>query len=108
MNTTSSISNTVMRRVRIIHAVRPLLSGTALGSFLFLLAVWGIGREVWVSHIIANMPSVQDISALSRFIIAAFLNTRFIVQVLTLVAGAALVYTLADFLRALAPSRRLV
>ncbi|MDB5194875.1 MAG: hypothetical protein JWO84_59 [Parcubacteria group bacterium] len=88
-----------MRRVRVIHAVRPLLSGTALGSFLFLLALYGIGREVWVSHVIANMPALADVAAVTRFFVAAFLNTRFIVQVLTVLGGAALVYTLADFLR---------
>jgi hypothetical protein len=98
MTTHSSISNTVMRRVRIIHAVRPLLSSTALGSLLFLLALYGIGREVWVAHVVQNLEQVGMASTLN-FLIAAFLNTRFIVQVLTLIAGGAFVYTLADFLR---------
>ncbi len=95
----STISQNVMRRVHIIRAVRPLLSGTALASVLFLLAVWGIGREVWVAHVLQNMPSVIDVSALVRFLIAAFLNTRVIVQVLTVIAGAAFVYALHDMAR---------
>jgi hypothetical protein len=99
MTSSSSISNTVMRRVRIIAAVRPFLSGTALASVLFLLAVWGIGREVWVAHIIQNMPQATDITALTRFLVAAFLNTRFIVQVLTIVAGGAFVYTIHEISR---------
>ncbi len=100
MNTPSSISNTVMQRVRVIHAVRPLLSGRALGSLLFLLALWGLGREVWVAHVVQNLGQAGLASTLN-FLVAAFLNTRFIVQALTIVAGAALVYTTSDFFRAI-------
>lgn len=95
-----------MRRVHVIHAARPFLSGTTLASVLFLLAVWGLGREVWVSHIVQNMPQATNIAALTRFFTAAFLNTRFVVQVLTLLAGTAFVYALADFMRALRTNYR--
>ncbi len=101
----STISNTVMRRVRIIHTLRPLLSGTALGSSLVLLAAWGIGREVWVAHVIQNMPALTDVTALEHFMVAAFVNTRFVVQLLTLGAAAALVYTATDFVRSLQAQR---
>ncbi len=102
----SSISANVMRRVRVIHTVRPLVSGTTLASFLFLLAVWGIGREVWVAHVIANMPSTGDVTAVVRFFVSAFLNTRFVVQVLTVLAGGALVYAGSEFVRAVVPAQR--
>ena len=87
-----------MRRVRIMHAARPLLSGTALGSLLFLLALWGIGREVWVAHVVQNLEQV-GLSATLHFLVAAFLNTRFIVQVLTILAGGALVYVIHELAR---------
>jgi hypothetical protein len=56
MTTSSSVSRVVMQRIRIMHALRPFVSGTALASVLFLIAVWGIGREVvvglidWISN----------------------------------------------------------
>lgn len=88
-----------MRRVRIMHAVRPFLSGTALASFLFLLAVWGIGREVWVAHVFANMPAASDVTAVTRFFAMAFLNTRFVVQVLTVLAAASLIWGAREVIR---------
>jgi hypothetical protein len=106
MNSPSSVSNTVMRRVRVIHAVRPLLSGTTLASALFLLAVWGIGREVWVAHVIENMPSATDISALTRFLVSAFINTKFIVQVLSIIAGGAFVYAVHEFSKSFSAPQR--
>jgi hypothetical protein len=100
MTTTStSISNTVMRRVRVIHAMRPLLSGSALASVLFLLAVWGIGREVWVAHVLQNFMEVERSGNILSFLVSAFVNTRFIVQVLTIIAGGAFVYALHETAR---------
>jgi hypothetical protein len=103
----STISTNVMRRVRVIHTVRPLLSGTALGSALLLLAVWGIGREVWVAHVVQNLLSSIETGHVFSYLAAAFLNTRFVVQLLTLGALAALVYTAVDFVRALQSQRSL-
>ncbi len=100
MTTSSSVSRVVMQRIRIMHALRPFVSGTALASVLFLIAVWGIGREVWVAHVIANMPSASDISAVVRFFVSAFLNTRFIVQALTILAGGAFVFALREMVLA--------
>jgi hypothetical protein len=99
MTTHSSISNTVMRRVRIIHAVRPLLSSTALGSLLFLLALYGIGREVWVSHVLQNFAMVAKTGSVLTFLTTAFVNTRFVVQVLVVLAAGAFVYTLRELAR---------
>lgn len=88
-----------MRRVRVIHAVRPLVSGTALASAFFLLALWGIGREVWVAHVVANLELAARAGNIVTFLAAAFLNTRFVVQLLTLVALAAIVYVFSESLR---------
>lgn len=104
----STISNTVMRRVRVIHTVRPLLSGTALGSALALLAVWGIGREVWVAHIVENLALSFQAGHVLSYLAAAFLNTRFVVQLLTLGALGALIYTAVDFVRALQSQRSFI
>lgn len=100
------ISQNVMRRVYLIHALRPFVSGTALAVAVFAVALWGIGREVWVAHVIENMPNMADVAAVTRFFAAAFLNTDVIVQMLILLAGAALAYALADMLRAFGTVRR--
>ena len=91
MNQTHT-SKIVMRRVRTVHALRPFFSNTMYAGLLFVGAVWGIGREVWVAHVISNLSVIHSPEALGTFFVTAFLNTRFIVQVLTILAGGALVW----------------
>ena len=91
MNQTHT-SKIVMRRVRVVHALRPLFSSAVYAGLLFIVSVWGIGREVWVAHVISNLAVVHSPEALGTFFVTAFLNTGFIVQVLTVLAGGALVW----------------
>ncbi len=105
MTTHSSIHTNVMHRVRTIHTLRPLLSEAMLAFVLFAVALYGIGREVWVAKIIANMPSATNVAALTRFMVAAFLNTHFIVQALTVLALAAFVWLAHEMARTLTPQR---
>ncbi len=107
MESTSTISRTVMRRVHTIHAIQPLFSGTAFASLLLLVALWGIGREVWVAHVIQNMSSLTDVIALERFIVAAFLNTGLLVQALSILTLAAAVWLVRDGVRSLEYARRI-
>ncbi len=104
----SRIQQNVMRRVRTIHTLRPLVSTTAFFSFLFLGALWGIGREVWVARVFENMPSLSDAAALSRFALSAFLHTDFLVQALSVLAVAAFVWLVSDGLRTLRSVPRFV
>lgn len=103
MTPNSLISRTVMRRVRIMHAVRtfaPVLSASAL----FMLAVWEIGREVWVAKVFENMPSYADLPAIVSFFGSAFVNTEVVVQVLSILAFGALVWLARSFALALGES----
>ena len=86
-----------MRRVRIMHTVRTFAPAVAAGV-LFILALAGIGREVWVAKVFENMPSYADIPSVLSFFSGAFLHTELLVQVLLILALAALVW----FARALA------
>lgn len=97
MNAPSSISHTVMRRVYRIHALRRGVAVVGAAS-VFLLALWGVGREVWVAKVFENMPSVADVPAVALFFLNAFQDTDLVVQALVIVALAALVW----FARALA------
>lgn len=73
----------VMSRVRTIHALRHLVSAPAVSALVVVAALWGIGREVWVAKVIANMPSMTDVSSLAYFFFDAFVSTTFLVQLLT-------------------------
>lgn len=96
----SAIEQRVMRRVRAARTVSPLLSGEALALVVAVLALWGIGREVWVARVFQNAPSLAHISAASHFWLAAFLNTRSTVQLLVLATLIAALYLVREFARA--------
>lgn len=97
--TQSTIERVVMQRVHLIRALRFAVSSGTLSFLLCLLALWGIGREVWVVHVLQNAPiNVMDIP---RFYLAAFLHTRFTVQVLTVLTVAALLFVAREISRAL-------
>lgn len=104
--TNSSIHTNVMRRVRTIHTLRPLTSMTAFSVALLVLALWGIGREVWVAQVFANMPSVADVAAFTRFVASAFLHTDAIVKTLTVLAAGAGIMVIADAVQNLRGSLR--
>jgi hypothetical protein len=98
MRTTSSISDTVMRRVRTIHAVR-LAAGPSAAFLLLVAGLWGIGREVWVAKVFENMPPVADIPAVIGFYASAFMGTDLAVQIFVLLVLAASVWLVAASVR---------
>jgi hypothetical protein len=95
----SAIKQTVLRRARFIRAVRPLLSGTVLGSVAIVLALYAIGREVWVAHVLENIPAQAGVLAVARFFEVAFLNTSFAVQALSLVLVFGMLWVARDTAR---------
>ncbi|MBA3789237.1 hypothetical protein H0X32_02480 [Patescibacteria group bacterium] len=104
----SSLHTNVMRRVYIIHVLNPLFTATVFSVFVFLLAGWGIGREVWLAHILQNMPSPTDIGAVARFYLAAFANTRFIVQALSIIVVGAFIWLVVSVAKTLKTLTRFV
>lgn len=87
----SNIELVVMRRVRTIRVIRPFVSAGAFAFVILVGALWGIGMEVWVAHVLENAPSAGVI-ALGQFYLAAFEHTRLTVQVLALTTLVSLVY----------------
>lgn len=87
----TNIEKNVMRRVHHIHILRSVFSGFTVGCVLLVATLYGLGREVWVARVFENMPH-GDLIALSRFSLAAFDNTRLVVQALTLLTFASLLY----------------
>jgi hypothetical protein len=85
----SEIERVVMRRVRIMRVLRIVFSNGAIATGVCLLALWGIGREVWVARVFQNAPA--NAADALRFYLYAFDHTRLLVQALTLAAVAGLV-----------------
>lgn len=92
-----------MRRVRIMHAARTFAPVFA-ASALFILAVWEIGREVWVAKVFENMPSFANVPAVLNFLGSAFVNTELAVQTFTIVALGAFVWLTRSFVLAIEQS----
>lgn len=88
----TNIEKNVMRRVHAIHALRPIVSMGALSIVIATVALWGIGREVWVARVFQNTPHSGGLVSVAHFYIDAFDHTRLIVQALTLLTAASLVY----------------
>ncbi|MEK7179616.1 MAG: hypothetical protein AAB689_01125 [Patescibacteria group bacterium] len=92
-NTTTSGSNierAVMRRIHLIRILGLVISTGVLAILTLVLALWGIGREVWVARVFQNAPT--DFMHIPNFFIAAFGHTRLVVQVLALLTFASFVY----------------
>lgn len=99
MQSPNRTKSVVMSRVRTIHTLQSPITTAALSMGVFVVALWGIGREVWVSRVFQNEPSLTNVSALLHFYLAAFLDTRFIVQVLAVIAIASLVWLVYNLFR---------
>ncbi|MDO8231901.1 MAG: hypothetical protein Q7T37_01730 [bacterium] len=90
MNNQSDIEQVVMRRVARIRVLRHFVSGPALALFVSVVALWSIGREVWVAHVFENAPT--QLADIMRFSLFAFGHTRFVVQVLSVLVLMSLLY----------------
>jgi hypothetical protein len=94
-----------MGRAKRIRVARAIVSSEALALIVAVAALWGIGREVWVARVFQNAPrfapSVAQLSAVAHFWLAAFANTRSVVQVLALAALAAVIYLAREAARTL-------
>ena len=103
----NNIKTIVMGRVRAIHVLQMFLTTTALSVVAFAVSLWGVGREVWVSRVLQNEPAISfthlsltNISAFVHFYISAFLDTRFVVQVLVVLSVMAFAWFAYSAIRA--------
>ncbi|MFZ1987847.1 MAG: hypothetical protein WAV21_02325 [Minisyncoccia bacterium] len=101
-----SIEAVVMRRVRTIRALQWASQGSVVAVLLSIIALWGLGREVWVARVFANAPS--DLLLVPRFFIDAFINTRFPVQALSIAVLTSLLWLSRESVRTMADSIRML
>ncbi len=85
-----------------IRTLRPVFSGVTASCLLLLLALYGIGREVWVARVFENMPQTGDLFAVTEFYAAAFVHTQLVVQLLSLVCFAIAIYLARETARLIA------
>ncbi len=99
MNPETNIERVVMRRVRLIRILALIISTAMFAVLTTIVALWGIGREVWVANVVENMPSMSNIGALLNFWVSAFLNTHLIVQALTILTFISLLFLAREVAR---------
>lgn len=92
----SSIHTNVMRRVRTIHMLRTAGSGVGASFLVLTASLYFIGRQVWVSQVFSNMPSLEHGAAVARFFAAAFASTDTLVQVLVLLSAFATMWMVRE------------
>lgn len=83
MNDITQLKKKIMRRVYLAFFLRRMASPLAVKSYMLVAFLGFLVSQVSVSNVAANMPRVTDIAALYRFSLGAFLNTEFIVQLLS-------------------------
>ena len=79
-----------MRRVRLIRILWLVISTATLAILTLVLALWGIGKEVWVARVFQNAP--ENLMTLPSFFISAFGHTRTVVQILAILTFASFIY----------------
>ena len=99
MNEQSNIERAVMRRVHLIRILGLVISTATLAILTLVLALWGIGKEVWVERVFQNAPT--DFAQIPNFFISAFGNTRLVVQILAILTFASFIYLARATVRAL-------
>jgi len=95
----SNIEHIVMRRIRLLRILGLIISTGMLVALTFIAALWGVGKEVWVARVFENMPHANNLFAFARFWFDAFVHTRLIVQVLTLLTLTSFVYLIREIVR---------
>jgi len=99
MNDQSNIERIVMRRVRLMRLLGLIISTVVFALLTLVLALYGIGREVWVARVFQNAPA--NIADLPRFYLSAFNHARLVVQILAVLTFISCLYLARATARAL-------
>ncbi len=101
MNThQSNIERIVMQRVYLIRALRFAISSGMFSLMVFALALWGVGKNVWIAQVFHNAPT--HTTDLPLFYLGAFMHTSPVVQILILLSLVALFFVARESMRAIA------
>jgi hypothetical protein len=104
MTDQSNIERIVMQRVHRISVLRIVISGAVFAVTLALLALYGIGREVWVARVFENGP--EGFIGHLLYFGYALEHTRFVVQALVLICLGSFVYLVREVSLAITATRK--
>lgn len=105
--TNDELKKKIMRRVYTIYVLRKVFNPLMYRLYLLVALLGGVASFVSISNVVANMPR-YGISNLYDFSMYAFLHTEVTVQVLTLGAGAVLLWFILDLTRKIIDEVRVV
>jgi hypothetical protein len=91
-----------MARVKTVYWTRRILTSPILKAFLLFVLGAEVASLVSVSHVVANMPSISDVRAVTDFFVFAFKHTATSVQALSLLSTAVTLWLLSDLAKTLA------
>lgn len=86
----TDIERVVMKRIKRVRLIKPFLSNAAIAIYILAIALVGLGRQVMLSRVLQNEP--HSFFKMPFFYLAAFDHADMVVQVLTLLALAAMLY----------------
>ena len=97
------LEQNIMAGVRVIYAVRMLISGIALKIYAFIASVAGTMALVSVPHVMANFMNVAQggVSGIAMFIFFALVKTKILVQIAVVLGGVSLALLARDTAHAL-------
>lgn len=94
----SKIEQQVMASVGVVYGARQLVSATAIKLYVCALALYGLGRLVWVSRVFENLANVGWGQA-AEFMLSAVMSTDLLVQVVLMVLAVAGISLIRDLVR---------
>lgn len=97
----------IMIRVRFIHFLKRAVSPLLIKTVGFTVALYGVGKLVFVAKVFENAPSASQFEGFVAFFGHAFLNTGVLVQAFLLGAIIFALFALRDFARTIAVARHL-
>ena len=96
---TKNLKTKIMHRIWIISHLRKLTSVTAMKAYAGVLALFAIGKQVFVARVLQNSPGLTHPLDSFSFFTFAFAHTQLIVQTLCMTVLVASVWFLYDTVR---------
>ena len=99
------LKESIMSRVRFIYRMKSVATPLVAKFAVFASLVAIAGFSVSLPNVLRNMPSLLDIGNFAHFFVAAFINTKFVVQAMSLGTCAVLFFMARDIFKVFTDSK---
>lgn len=82
-NIDEQLKNKIMRRIYIQFFIRKIFSPLLVKLYVMVSFLSFIVANISVGNVVANSPSIFDVNSVYNFSLSAFINTEFIIQILS-------------------------